>query len=148
MMKKILWPTDLSGNAQRALPLVASLSEQFQSEIHVLYVIEEIAVHEPWYGEFDPSHIQKIQEWERTKAEERLDWVCKEYLNSCPLFVRHVAVGNPAEKILEFIEKEGIDMVVMAGRGRKNRFAFGSVTEKVMKNAAVPVTVVPVDDRT
>ncbi len=148
MMKKILWPTDLSGNAQRALPLVASLSEQFQSEIHVLYVIEEIAVHEPWYGEFDPSHIQKIQEWEKTKAEERLDWVCNEYLNSCPLFVRHVAVGDPAEKILEFIEKEGIDMVVMAGRGRKNRFAFGSVTEKVMKNAAVPVTVVPVDDRT
>jgi len=148
MIKKILWPTDLSGNSQGALPLVAFLSEKLQLEIHVLYVIEEVAIHEPWYGEFDPSHIQKIQEWERLKAEERLDWVCNEYLNRCPLYIRHVAVGDPAEKILELIEKEGINMVVMAGRGRKNRFAFGSVTEKVMKNAAVPVTVVPVDDRT
>jgi nucleotide-binding universal stress UspA family protein len=145
MIKKILWPTDLSGNAQQALPLVASLSEHFQGEIHVLYVIEEMAIHEPWYGEFDPSHSQKIQEWERLKAKERLDWVCNEYLNRCPLYVKHVAVGDPAEKILEFIEKEGIDMVVMARRGRKNRFEFGSVTDKVLKNAPVPVTVVPVD---
>lgn len=144
MIKKILWPTDLSGNSQGALPLVVFLSEKLQLEIHVLYVIEEIAIHEPWYGEFDPLHMQKIQEWERLKAEERLDWVCNEYLNRCPLYIRHVAVGDPAEKILEFTKKEGIDMVVMAGRGRKNRFAFGSVTEKVMKNAPVPVTVVPV----
>jgi nucleotide-binding universal stress UspA family protein len=148
MMKKILWPTDLSGNAQGALPLLASMGEQFQMEIHVLYVIEEIAIHEPWYGEFDRSHIQKIQEWERMKAEKRLDWVCSEYLNHCPLYVRHIAVGDPAEEILKFIEKEGIDMVVMARSGRKNRFQFGSVTDKVLKNATVPVTVVPVDGRT
>jgi len=145
-MKKILWPTDLSGNAQKALPLATSLSRQYQGEIHLLYVIEELAIHEPWYGEFDSSHIEKIHDWERRKAEERLEWVCNEYLKSCPLYIKHIAIGDPAEEILKLIQKEGIDMVVMAKRGRKGIFAFGSVTEKVVKDSPVPVSVVPTDE--
>jgi len=144
-VKKILWPTDLSGNAQKALPLVTSLSQKMQGEVHLLYVIEELALHEPWYGEFDSSHIQKIHDWEKEKAGERLDWVCDEYLKGCPLYIKHMAIGDPADEILKIIPEEGIDMVVMAKRGRKGRFAFGSVTEKVVKNAAVPVSVVPTD---
>lgn len=142
-VKKILWPTDLSGNAEKALPLVTSLSEKLQGEVHLLYVIEELALHEPWYGEFDSSHIDKIHDWERKKAEERLDWVCGEHLQGCPLYIKHMAIGDPADEILKIIPKEGIDMVVMAKRGRKGRFSFGSVTEKVVKNAPVPVSVVP-----
>lgn len=142
-VKKILWPTDLSGNAEKALPLVTSLSEKLQGEVHLLYVIEELALHEPWYGEFDSSHIDKIHDWERKKAEERLDWVCGEHLQGCPLYIKHMAIGDPADEILKIIPEEGIDMVVMAKRGRKGRFSFGSVTEKVVKNAPVPVSVVP-----
>ncbi len=142
-VKKILWPTDLSGNAEKALPLVTALSEKLQGEVHLLYVIEELALHEPWYGEFDSSHIDKIHDWERKKAEERLDWVCGEHLQGCPLYIKHMAIGDPADEILKIIPKEGIDMVVMAKRGRKGRFSFGSVTEKVVKNAPVPVSVVP-----
>lgn len=142
-VQKILWPTDLSGNAEKALPLVTSLSEKLQGEVHLLYVIEELALHEPWYGEFDSSHIDKIHDWERKKAEERLDWVCGEHLQGCPLYIKHMAIGDPADEILKIIPKEGIDMVVMAKRGRKGRFSFGSVTEKVVKNAPVPVSVVP-----
>ncbi|MCF8143552.1 MAG: universal stress protein [Deltaproteobacteria bacterium] len=145
-VQKILWPTDLSGNAEKALPLVTGLSQQFQSEVHLLYVIEELAIHEPWYGVFDASHIEKIHEWERQKAEERLNWICNEYLESCPLYIKHIAIGDPADEILKLIREEGIDMVVMAKRGRKGTFAFGSVTEKVVKNAPVPVSVVPTEE--
>jgi nucleotide-binding universal stress UspA family protein len=145
-IKKILWPTDLSRNAQKALPLVTSLSNQFKSEIHILYVMEEIAIHEPWYGEFDSFHVHKIQEWERLKAGERLDWLCEEFLQSCPLYIKHIAMGDPADEILKLIPRERIDMVVMAKRGRSGNFSFGSVTEKVIKNASVPVTVVPAEE--
>lgn len=140
---KILWPTDLSGNAEQAMPLVASLSKQYQAEIHVLYVIEELARHEPWYGEFDESHINKIIEWEKQKAGERLDSICDRYLKGCPLSVKGIAVGDPAEEILKFVRKQKIDMVVMSTRGRKSRFAFGGVAEKVLKHSPVPVTIVP-----
>jgi nucleotide-binding universal stress UspA family protein len=143
-IKRILWPTDLSGNAEKALSHVDSLSQKYQAEIHILYVIEELGVHEPWYGAFEPNHIQKIHEWEEKKARERLDKVCEEYLMGCPLYIKHVSVGDPAEEILRLVSEENIDMVVMATRGRKGKFSFGSVTERVVKNAPITVVTIPV----
>jgi nucleotide-binding universal stress UspA family protein len=142
-MKRILWPTDLSQNAEKALPYVNSLSQKYQAEIHILYVIEELGIHEPWYGAFDPDHMEKIHEWEEKKAGERLDKICEEYLMGCPLYIKHVATGDPAEEIIRLISEEKIDMVVMATRGRKGKFSFGSVTEKVLKNSPMMVVTIP-----
>ena len=144
-VKKILWPTDLSGNAHKAMPLVTSLSMKYNCEVHVLYVIEELALHEPWYGEFYSSRIGEIHAWERQKAEERLNSICEEHLKGCPMYVRHIAIGEPADEILKLVPYEGIDMVVMAKRGRRGRFSFGSVTEKVLKSVSVPIIVVPTE---
>lgn len=143
-IKRVLWPTDFSENAASALPYVTSLSEKFHTEVHVLYVIEELALHESWYGQFDKTHIEKIHEWENQKARERLDAICEEHLQGCPLYVKHIAVGDPADEILKLIEKDQMDMVVMASRGRKGRFDFGSVTEKVVKHSPVTVVTIPV----
>jgi nucleotide-binding universal stress UspA family protein len=143
-IKKILWPTDFSSSAEAALHHVQSLTEKYQTEIHVLYVIEDIAHHESWYGEFEKSHVDKLMEWEGKKAKERLDQICEKYLEGCPLYIKHVAVGDPAHEILKLIDKENIDMVVMATRGRKGHFQFGSVVEKLVKNSPVPVVTIPV----
>ena len=72
----------------------------------MLYVIQELAYHESWYGEFDRSHIDKIHEWDKKTAQE----------------------------ILKLIDREKLDMVVMASYGRRGHFHFGSVAEKVVKN--------------
>ena len=146
-MRKILWPTDFSKNAEEALPYVTSLSEKFSSEVHVLYVIEELAYHEPWYGEFDRAHIEKIHQWEKKKAKERLDQICESYLKGCPLYVRHIAIGDPAKEILKLVDEQGMDMVVMSTHGRKGHFSYGSVADKVMRNSPVPVVTVPIGQR-
>jgi nucleotide-binding universal stress UspA family protein len=46
---------------------------------------------------------------------------------------------------LKLIEKEKVDLVVMASHGHEGTFRFGSVTEKVLKNSPVPVTTIPVE---
>ena len=56
-LNKILWATDLSEKAAAALPFVNTLAEQDQSEVHVLYVLEEIGHFEAWYGDFDRTHL-------------------------------------------------------------------------------------------
>lgn len=142
-VKKVLWPTDFSKNAAAALPYVESLSQKYQTEVHVIYVIEELGYHEPWYGEFDRSHIEKIHQWERQMAEKRLDEVCENHLKGCPLYIKHIAIGDPAQEIIRYIEKEKPDMVVMATHGRKGHFQFGSVAEKVVKSSPVPVVTIP-----
>ena len=68
-VKKVLWPTDFSKNAAEALPYVTSLTEKFQTEVHVLYVIDDLGhPDDPWYGELDGSHAAKIHDWEKEKA--------------------------------------------------------------------------------
>ncbi len=141
---KILWPTDFSGNAENALNYVTALGQKFQTEVHVLYVIEELGFHEPWYGEFDRSHIDEIHDWERKTAEKRLNEVCENYLKGCPMFIKHIAIGDPAQEILNLADQENMDMIVMASRGRKGQFHFGSVAEKVLKNSTRPVVTIPV----
>jgi len=147
-IEKILWPTDFSKTAEKALPYVQSLTRQYGAEIHVLYVIEDIAHHESWYGEFDNKRMAELMDWARKSATKRLDQVCEKYLEGCPLYIKHIAVGDPAREILKLIEKEKFDLVVMASHGAQGNFRFGSVAEKVLKNSTVPVTTIPVEPGT
>ena len=144
-VKKILWPTDFSRIAEKALPHVQSLIEKYGAEIHVLYVIEDVAHHDGWYGAFEDNRVKELMEHASKSAARRLSQICEKYLEGCPLYIKHVAVGDPAREILKLIEKERVDLVVMASHGEKGNFRFGSVAEKVLKNSPVPVTIIPVD---
>ena len=100
-LQKILWPTDFSDQAKQALDHVKSLTQTYDAEIHVLYVIEDIANHKPWYGDFEQDTIKKIVKWEEKTAKQRLDSLCSNHLHGCPLYIKHVAVGDPAQEILK-----------------------------------------------
>jgi len=141
-IKKILWPTDLSENAAAALSYVTSLTQKYQSEIHLLYVAQDLGHHEAWYGEFNAEHIAKLRDWELKTAEKRLEELCANHLEGCPLYHKHIVIGDPAEEIIKAINKEGVDLVVMATHGSKGHFRFGSVTDRVVKNSLVPVLTV------
>jgi nucleotide-binding universal stress UspA family protein len=144
-VNKILWPTDFSNISEKALPHVKSLTAQYGAEIHVLYVIEDIAHHDGWYGAFEEKRIKELMAHANKTASKRLGQICEKYLDGCPLYIKHVAIGDPATEILKMAEKEHVDMVVMASHGEKGNFRFGSVAEKVLKHSAVPVTIVPVE---
>jgi nucleotide-binding universal stress UspA family protein len=143
-LQKILWPTDFSDRAKQALDYVKSLTRKYEAEIHVLYVIDNPVLHHPeWYGDFESGHVEKMRDWQERRAQKRLDQICSDYLEDCPFYVRHIAVGDPAQEILKLADREAIDMVVMSTRGEKAHFHFGSVAEKVVKNAHVPVVTIP-----
>jgi nucleotide-binding universal stress UspA family protein len=143
-IKKILWPTDFSENAAFALPYVTALAQKYGAEIHILYVLKEYLEFGASYGYYDPSDHDKMRQWEQDTAQKRLDEVCEKFLNSCPLYIRHLKVGNPAKEILKLIEDEKIDLVVMAGRGSESHFQFGSVADKVSRCSTAPILIVPV----
>ena len=52
---------------------VRSLTERYGAEVHVLYVITDLAHHRGLYGNFEQDHIDKIIAWENKKANKRLD---------------------------------------------------------------------------
>lgn len=142
-IERILWPTDFSENAAAALPLVTSLVEKYGAEIHILYVLRDYPAFGAHYGDYDPQEQEKMRQWEKETAEKRLDEICNHFLNSCPLYKRHIRVGEPAKEILKIVQTEAIDMVVMANRGTESHFDFGSVADRVLKCTSVPVVMVP-----
>lgn len=144
-VKKILWPTDFSNISEKALPHVQSLTNQYNAEIHVLYVIEDIAHHDGWYGAFEEKRVQELMAHANKTANTRLGQICEKYLDGCPLYIKHIAVGDAAKEILNLADKEKVDMVVMASHGEQGNFRFGSVAEKVLKHSRVPVTIIPVE---
>ncbi|HHV25027.1 MAG: universal stress protein [Methanosarcina sp.] len=52
--------------------------------------------------------------------------------------------GHPAEKILSFSEDNNIDMIIVGslGKGGYERVLLGSVSEKIVRHAKIPVLVV------
>jgi nucleotide-binding universal stress UspA family protein len=143
-VQRILWPTDFSENAAKALPYVQSLSEKYQTEVHVLYVLKDYGQWGASYGEHNPEDYEKMRHWEREMADKRLDEICQKFLESCPLYIRHIAVGDPVEEILKLVAKEKVDLVVMASQGEEGHFDVGSVTQKLLQCSTVPVVTIPV----
>jgi nucleotide-binding universal stress UspA family protein len=52
--------------------------------------------------------------------------------------------GSAAEKILDFADEHNVDMIVIGSLGKSGieRFALGSVSEKVVRHSKIPVLVV------
>jgi nucleotide-binding universal stress UspA family protein len=56
--------------------------------------------------------------------------------------------GPPSREIVDYAEEEGCDLIVMGthGRGGLNRLLLGSVAERVVRSAPMPVMTVRVGD--
>ncbi|MFP8953358.1 universal stress protein [Natrialbaceae archaeon A-arb3/5] len=59
-------------------------------------------------------------------------------------FTTETVVGNPAREVVEFAEDNDVDHIVIGSHGRAgiSRVLLGSVAEKIVRRAPVPVTVV------
>jgi nucleotide-binding universal stress UspA family protein len=55
-----------------------------------------------------------------------------------------VAEGRPSDEILEYSQKNNVDLIVMSTHGRSgiSRFFFGSEAEKVSRHSPIPVLLV------
>lgn len=139
--KKILIATDGSENGRQAISAGMEIARLSQGKVYALYVIDT-AGYPP--GKGDPKWKMAMEEQFKTFGLE-LTAIVEEAAKAAGVEVEFVALeGHPAEKILNFAEKKDIDMIVVGSLGKTDieRFLLGSVSEKVVRNAKVPVLVV------
>ncbi|MFH1034213.1 MAG: universal stress protein [Pseudomonadota bacterium] len=145
-INKILWPTDLSDNAAKALPTVRWLARTLGAEVHMLYVTEGIRDYDHIYGDANPQFLQGFQEQENQRALARMDEVCQSELSGCPLITKHLRAGYPPREILRLAAEIGAGMIVMATHGSNHDQGpggfFGSVSERVVRYSSLPVMLV------
>ena len=139
-MKNILLAVDGSEHSLRAAQYAARLIRAMpHCVLHLLHVEEAVPLRS--HAFMSQEEINKLYEAE---AKQRCAAV-KEFLKEQNIaFQWHLAVGHPAERIVEEAEKFGVDGIVMGSRGsgRVGSLVLGSVASKVVHEATVPVTIV------
>lgn len=143
-VKTILWPTDLSKASIQAAPNVVTLAKQFGAEVIALYVGVDLCSYFPAYGNYpSDSELKDFQNWELEQAKKKLETVCSREMSACPNLSIELVQGDPAEQILALAKSKNADMIVMSARGGSEATpGFGSVTQKVLYGAEIPVHVV------
>src|SRR2546423_1288334 len=136
---KILFPIDFSERSISAARYVRTLGCRFRPQITLMHVLPS-----PTSGiaslETGPLMVEEAWEEQRRRAQRDVSEFAAREL--APFRVHPVVLeGDPATAIVQKAHSERADLIVMAthGYGRFRRFILGSVTAKVLHDAAYPV---------
>jgi nucleotide-binding universal stress UspA family protein len=139
-IKKILFATDFSDCARTAQEYAASFASQYRAELHVLYVMPDIALMMPDPGT-SLSLPQNYLVDQKNDAQRSLDKLFPDAAAEGHKIVRSLRMGNPFVEIVKYGEEIGADLIVVGthGRGALMHLLMGSVAEKVVRKARCPV---------
>ena len=146
MYDTILVPTDGSDHAVRAAEHGLFLARLFDAEVHLLNVVDVQAAAGIFdAGGVDRAFVERL-EADGEAAIESIEAVADETDALQTALVR----GEPADAILDYAEEHGAELIAMGTHGRSgvNRYIAGSVTERVVRLAEVPVLTARADDGT
>ncbi len=141
MYERILLPTDGSEGNNRAVRQAIDLAAETGAELHVLFVVEEM----PYAPEMMDDRVEARL---REIGEEAIEEIRRQADDAGVELRTGIEEGVPHRSILEYTDAEGIDLVVMGTHGRSglDRYLLGSVTERVVRGAKVPVLTVRMSD--
>jgi universal stress protein A len=147
-IRRILFPTDFSQNANAALVYAQHLAEQNEAELHVLHVIEDVGYLLP-IPEFGVPSLMNFEET-RAAAEKSLNRVVNAEWAKAHKVVRDLRKGSPFLEIIRHAQEKNVDLIVMSTHGRTGlaHLILGSVAENVVRKSSCPVlTVHPEEHR-
>ena len=137
---RILLPTDGTDATAAAIEQAGHIARLSGATIHILSVADSRNRFE------SPTAGLAAEAWddaERDRAETAVDHAVDALPDELPT-ERIVRQGIPHDAVLDAIDAENIDLVVMGTHGRTglDHYLIGSVTERVVRNAPVPVLTV------
>jgi nucleotide-binding universal stress UspA family protein len=144
-MKKILVPTDFSSGAESALKVAALLAKKYNSELHVLHLLElPFNMVDPMHETSELPEAMFFMKMAHQKFEDFLD---KDYLSGVNV-VEGIQNGTAFDGIIDTAHGKDIDLIVMGSRGASGlkEMVIGSNTEKVVRTSDVPVLVIKKED--
>jgi nucleotide-binding universal stress UspA family protein len=141
---KILVAVDKSEESQQALRYACHLLEHFDAEIDALYVKPDLAesVAESSYAPFTTrKDVEKAIAAEEDKTVEEIFQACDICLGGKVPCAPLVAVGDPADEILNLANEGRYDLIILGSQGRSSirGFLLGTVHAKILHHALQPV---------
>ncbi|MCK9519690.1 MAG: universal stress protein [Dehalococcoidia bacterium] len=130
---ELLIPLDGSSLAENALPLAATVVGALDRPVRLLHIVSD------YEGELTSTDVDRARELFREYGEKALR-DCGISLDRARIDVDH---GSPATRILAAAEHAAAIVIATHGRGGFRANIIGSVADKVIRGAQVPIFVAP-----
>lgn len=140
-MKKILFTTDFSTNAEKAFSFALNMAEKHQAELILAHVFDIPNVYN-YPVEYNPSEMKSgmIKDWQHT---------LKDFFDNYDTKVKaqFVAIEHPSvvKGILSIIETHKPQLLIVGTRGKSRikEVIFGGTTKDLVKQSPIPVMAIP-----
>ena len=141
MYRKILVPLDGSDLAEAVLPHVEMLAQTNGSEVILLRVAVNPAYQ---FAMSDPSIVGVLVSDMEAESEKYLKRMTEQLKSHGIAVTSEIAEGGTADCILKIAEQKGADLIAMSTHGRSGvaRWLIGSMADRVVRTAKVPVLLV------
>lgn len=138
-VRNVLAPVDFSEASKTAVQHAKELALTYGAQITLLHAVEEV-LYPSAYG-MEMSGLPGAEVVER--VENSLATLARDEIGYEHVVVDTV-VGHAPSGILDYADENEVDLIVIATHGRSGleRLLLGSVTERVVRRASVPVFVV------
>lgn len=150
MWKTILVPHDFSDGSGRAAALAHDLAKVHGARLVFLHVAElppMLGAQAAIVPEEGGAPIS-VADYALQSAGDRLAELASEYERDGVTASFEAVIGSPAAEINTVAGKLGADVIVIGthGRGGLSRVLLGSVAERVVRHAKIPVVTVRIED--
>jgi len=142
MFRKILYPTDFSDTAEKAIPFLKQLKDTGTEEVIILHIIDTYRLRIP--SIYTPTNLISFIDKMLIEATEKAKKVA-DVLTDAGIGTRiRIEQGLPSREILRVEDEEDVSIIVIGSHGRSNieEMFLGSVSENVMRKSKSPVLVV------
>lgn len=138
LIKNIMCAVDFSEMSAKVASYTQTLAKSLDASVKVVYVAPSLSQYVGFH--VPPTSIENFVGEIVTGAEKTMDTFVEENFSEVDVAGK-VLSGYAAEEILNYADNENIDMIIMGTHGRKgiDRVLFGSVAEKIVKAAKMPV---------
>lgn len=141
LVKEMLVPVDGSENSMRAMRYALGLAKSLGSRIRLFYVFPVSSVEIIGMAGMSRDDLDQAAQ---AAAQQVFDKVHAE-IGEVPIEIEdETSIGDPAEEIIRCSDEDPTLMILLGRRGlsRIQSLLLGSVSEKVLRHAHCPVTVV------
>ena len=146
-LERILIPLDGSMLSETALEPAFTLADLFHTDVTLMRVRVEEDIKQREVAELDqvePGLGQRLLDGFYTREEDYLREITGRYEHLALAVDTAVRQGSPANAILAAADELACDLVVMSTHGRTGlqRWAYGSVTEKVLRGTECDMLII------
>lgn len=143
-IKTIVVPIDFSENAPKIAEAAIYVAGKFQASLHFIFVVQDF---EDYTGFMElPANMMTLKQEIFESAEMQMHAFADERSAKCSAagitgVESKVLTGDIAEEIMNYAKSNRCDLVIMGTHGYKGfeKMIFGSIADKVVKNACCPV---------